>query len=94
MIPEEQTLLIGDAGDRFGKTCQDGGLTTGNLAGPGGDDLPHEDVIHIGRFDLPVRPAEDFLDGQGAEFRGGKSLERSAEAAIGCSAGLDQDDFP
>ena len=92
--PGGADLVDGDAGDRFGKTRQDGGLTTGDLAGPGGDDLPHEDIIHIGRFDLPVRPAEDLLDGQGAEFRRGKSLERPAEAAVRRPAGLDEDDFP
>ena len=87
-------LVDGDARDRFGKTRQDGGLATGDLAGSGGDDLPHEDIVHIGRLDLPLRPAEDLLDGQGAEFLGGKSLERPAEPAIGGSAGLNQDDFP
>ncbi len=92
--PGGADLVDGDAGDRFGKTRQDRGLAAGDLAGPGGDDLSHEDVIHIGRLDLPVRPAEDLLDGQGAEFRGGESLERPAEAAVGRPAGLDEDDLP
>ena len=92
--PRGADLVDGDAGDRFGKTRQDRGLAAGDLAASGGDDLPHEDVVHIGRLDLPVRPAEDLLDGQGAEFRGGESLERPAEAAVGRPAGLDEDDFP
>ena len=92
--PGGADLVHGDAGDRFGKTRQDRRLAAGDLAAPGGDDLPHEDVVHIGRLDLPVRPAEDLLDGQGAEFRGGESLERPAEAAVGRPAGLDEDDLP
>ena len=87
-------LVHGDAGHRFGKPRQDRRLAAGNLAAPGGHDLSHEDVVHIGGLDLPLRPAEDLLDGQGAEFRGGEALERPAEAAVGRPAGLDDNDLP
>ncbi len=92
--PGGADLVHGDAGHRFGKPRQDRRLAAGDLAASGGDDLPHEDVVHVGRPDLAVRPAEHLLDRQGAEFRGGESLERPAEAAVGCPAGLDEDDFP
>ena len=39
-----------------------------------------EDVVHVGRPDLAVCPAEHLFNREGAELRGGESLERPAEA--------------
>ena len=92
--PRGADLVHGNAGDRLGKAGQDRGLAAGDLAAPRGHDLPHEDVVHIGGLDLAARSAEDLLDGQGAEFRGGEALERPAEAAVGRPAGLDDHNLP
>ena len=92
--PRGADLVHGDAGDRFRKTCQDRCLAAGDLAAPGGDDLPHEHIVHIPGFDLALRPPEHLPDGQRAELSGAESLQCAAEAAIGGPAGRDDHDLP
>ena len=92
--PGGADFVYRDAGDCLGEPCQDRRLTARNLAAPGGDDLPHEDVVHVARFHLAVCPAENLLNRQGAELGSRESFQRPAEAAVGGPAGFDEDDFP
>src|SRR5262249_37901417 len=74
-------LVKGDAGNRVGDSRTERRLAGGSLADSGLEDVAHDDLLHLVRFDS--RFFQGATDGGGAQGRGGERRKLSKKRTDG-----------
>jgi hypothetical protein len=85
--PDRHTLLMVMAGTSLGIPPMDGRLSRGDLPGPGLQDLAHDHVVHLIRFD--ARPLQGGPDGVAPEGDPADVAEAPPNFPIGRSSAVD-----
>ena len=80
----EAHFVDAQGGDVHGDAGGDGGLAGGHLAGAGGEDLSHDDVVDVFGGDSGL--VEGAFDGDAAEVGPGEVFQRSEESTQGRSS--------